>query len=366
MNAKEKFDQLLAGEGFQNDILNLGNLSVKEKKLILDRYSISKRELTYAKRLLSGFSFKKNELAHEEVGYALNKVITRIRETSGSKAERISFIGLVSRVAAILTIPLLLSTVYFYQKNKSLNSEYFSSVSQEQKINTFQALPGAKTQVVLPDGSIVWLNSGSSILCPTMFDSKSRNVELKGEAYFEVVKNEKVPMIVTAGNIKVKVYGTKFNLHAYAGEDKIETTLVDGKVSILTGDSKNEYLLTPGNRAVYDLHKKYLKFEKVQNMDAFIGWKEGKLLFHDENFADIIKKLERWYNVDIQLSDVSLGKYTLYATFFDENIEQVLQILSNSIPITPEYPKRIKQADGSYSKRKVVIKRNVNKVMMIN
>jgi ferric-dicitrate binding protein FerR (iron transport regulator) len=122
-------------------------------------------------------------------------------------------------------------------------------------------------------------------------------------------------------------------------------------------------LLEPGFTASYDLETKQIKAREVEKMDAFTGWKDGKLLFQNEPFADIVNRLERWYNVDIQLSDPSLGDYNLYATFVDENIEQVLAIFASSIPIEVDYPKRKKQADGSYSKREIVIKRDVNKVI---
>ena len=366
MDAKEKFDQLLADEEFQDEIRNFGNVPKKEQKAVLKKYSITEKEFTYAKRFLSGISFGQKELDSEDVNYALTRLMRRIADasiiSSGiERGKKIDFITMISRVAAILSIPLLLSTIYFYQKASNLNSEYFISSSQKRVFNTFQAPPGAKTQVVLPDGSLVWLNSGSSLSCPAIFDAESRNVALKGEAYFEVVKNEEVPMFVSTGHLKVKVYGTKFNVNAFADEGVIETTLVEGKVSIIPGDSKKEYSLNPGYTASYAVKKQKIQMTKVADMDAFIGWREGKLLFHNEHFSDILKKLERWYNVDIQLTDGSLGDYTLYATFFDENIEQVLDIFSNSIPISVEYPKRIKKADGSYSKREIVIARDFSK-----
>ena len=124
--------------------------------------------------------------------------MSRIANTSDSLtikgSKKIDYFTWISRIAAILSIPLLLTTVYFYQKSRNVQSEYFALSSQGKVCNTFQASLGARTQVVLPDGSLVWLNSGSSLSSPAVFDSRSRNVELKGEAYFEVVKNEKIPI----------------------------------------------------------------------------------------------------------------------------------------------------------------------------
>ncbi len=354
MKAKKRLDQLLADETFQDDVLNLSQSS---QKVILEKYAITKKELVYARRLFFGMRCRKMELGTGDMNYALKKLMKNIvnkpvflKET---KANKSYLITLISKIAAVLSVPLLLSTIYFYQESRHFDNVQYAS------FNTIEAPPGAKTQVVLPDGSIVWLNSGSSLSYPSIFDPKSRNVELKGEAYFEVVKNKRVPMIVTTNqNMQVKVYGTTFNVNTFADNGFVETTLIEGKVTIIPGNSKKEYLLEPGNSASYSVKGNSLQVNKVKDMYAYTGWKDGKLLFHDEHFSDIIRKLERWYNVDISLTDSSLGNYILYATFFDENIEQVLDILSNSIPISVDYPKRYKQADGSYSKRKIIIKRN--------
>lgn len=364
MDAKEKYTQLLSDENFQDDIRNFPGFSKEEQQAVLRKYSITEKEFAYARRFLAGVSFKPGKLNSADVSFAVQRLMMRIKDASSpsqkSKERKIGLVTWISRIAAVLSIPLLLSTIYFYQKSASSNSNGILS-STEKTRNTFQAPPGAKTQVVLPDGSLVWLNSGSSLSCPTQFDSGSREVELKGEAYFEVVKNEQAPMLVSTGNLKVKVYGTKFNVNAFADDGLVKTTLVEGKVTLIPGNSKKEYALDQGYTAFYDIKDQKIQAAKVEKMDAFTGWKDGKLLLHNERFADIVNRLERWYNVDIQLSDPSLGDYTLYATFIDENIEQVLDIFSNSIPISVDFLKRRKQADGSYSKREIVIKRDVNK-----
>jgi hypothetical protein len=369
MDANEKYTQLLSDEDFQDDIRNFPGFSKEEQKAVLQKYSITEKEFAYAKRFFAGFSFNPEKLNPADVNFAKQRLVMRIKDASSpsqkSKERKIGLVTWISRIAAVLTIPLFLSTIYFYQKSTTVNQPSIASSITEKAVNTFQAPPGAKTHVVLPDGSLVWLNSGSSLSFPTQFDSGIREVGLKGEAYFEVVKNDEAPMLVSTGNLKVKVYGTSFNVNAFADNGLIETTLVDGKVTlVLPGESKKEYALEPGFTAFYNIHDQKIRASKAEKMDAFTGWKDGKLLFHNQKFADIVNRLERWYNVDIQLTDTSLGDYTLYATFVDENIEQVLDILSSSIPISVDYRKRKEQADGRYSKRKVVIRRNIN--MKIN
>jgi ferric-dicitrate binding protein FerR (iron transport regulator) len=362
MDQKLRFEQLLSNEDFQNDVLGLENSETVAPETILSNYSISEKQLQTARRFFSVLSFRKEQLIATEIDAALYRLESRIKDTSvpssGETKKRIGFLTLVARVAAIFTLPLLLSTLYYYQQSRSEQSQYLASSSNEKAINTFYASLGARTQVVLPDGSLVWLNSGSSLTCPVVFSSKSRDVSLQGEAFFEVVKNERVPMIVTAGDLKVKVYGTRFNLNAFASEKMIETTLVEGKISMISGDSKQEFPLSPGYIASYTRENRKLRISKVEDMERYTGWKEGKLLFQSDRFADIIQKLERWYNVDIKLSEVSLGDYALHATFFDESIEQILEIFAGSIPIRIEYPKRVRNKDGMYSKREILITRD--------
>lgn len=352
MEVPKKLDRLLGEEKFQDDILDHEELTGTVHQTFLTKYSITERELADARRLLLGVSLVQKKSEAEEIKYGLKKLRDRVSEAE--KKRKIRLFAHLSKVAAVLAVPLLLSTLYFYEQAR--NSAGISS-SQEGVVHTYQAQAGAQTRVSLPDGSLVWLNSGSRISCPAAFSQGVRRVELKGEAYFEVVKSD-APMIVSTGHIQVRVYGTKFNLKAYADERIVTTTLVEGKVSVMIEGSRDEHSLDPGYTAFYSITDEQLKVSKVDDIDTFTGWKDGKLLFSNESFASILQKMERWYNVDIRLEDPSLGKYVLYATFIDENIEQVLDIFSKSIPIKVSYLKRVKQADGSYSKREILIERS--------
>jgi ferric-dicitrate binding protein FerR (iron transport regulator) len=361
---------LLAEENFQNGIMHCRNFSEEQKAEFLEKYSITQQDLIYARTFLDGISFKKQKLDSEQIKFALNNLLQKTAKKSNSSkvnsGRKIKIFAVILRVAAVLTIPLLCSTIYLYQQLRIEKSEIVYTNEQVATYNTFESPLGAKTQIVLSDGTLVWLNSGSSIKCPSKFDQTCRKVELIGEAFFQVVKNPEVPMVVSTSNMKVKVYGTTFNLNSFADNGMIETTLVEGKVTIIPQNSDKEYALKPGFTASYNLNDKSIVVTKVENMDVFAGWKDGRLLFQNERFVDIIRKLERWYNVDIELTDKSLANYELYATFLDENVEEVLSILSNLLPLKMEYPKRVKQLDGTYSKRKIVIKRNLEMKMLVD
>ncbi len=356
MSASSKIVELLANEQFQDEMLNFEKLSEERKTTIFERYSITSEEFLYAKEFFSGISFNSAKVEQEHVDYALKELIKTIRK--GRVASKIAAGLWGLRVAAMLSVPLLLATIYLYQKTKDIDSNRFTSTSSESVIHTFKSPLGARSQVVLPDGSVVWLNSGCSISFPRFFDSKSRNVTLRGEAYFDVTKNPDVPMIVSTNHLKIKVYGTEFNLNAFADNNVVEATLVEGKITIMPEGNEKEFLVEPQHTAFYSVNDKKLSIKRIENLADYIGWKDGQLMFRDEAFSSVLKKLERWYNVEIELTDKSLSDCKLYATFFDENIEEVLGLLAKSIPIKVEYSERTIQNNGTYSKRKIIIKRD--------
>ncbi|MCW0483119.1 FecR family protein [Gaoshiqia sediminis] len=356
----KKLDQLLADENFQDDLRAALKDPQRMKVQFIQKYSIREEEFQYAQRILGTLSFQRAEIDHKQIDKSFNRVLEQIERPRILANKKTTVSLWFTRIAAVLTLPLLLTTFYFYQQTRILQfpAQPASGLVAQ---HTFHAPLGIKTQVVLPDGSLVWLNSGSSLTFPVVFQPNQREIQLQGEAYFEVVKNPAAPMLVSTEHMKIKVYGTKFNVNAFADDQIVRTTLVEGKVTLIPENNTKEYALSPGYTALYYSETKEIKASEVTNMTAYTGWKDGKLLLQDENFGDILKKLERWYNVEIQLSDPSLADYTLYATFVDESIEQVLSIISNSLPIQVEFPKRIRQADGSYAKRKIMIHRNWTK-----
>lgn len=163
--------------------------------------------------------------------------------------------------------------------------------------NTLTIPPGGQYQVVLPDGTQVWLNSSSSLSYPTEFTGNSRTVKLTGEAYFEVAKNKDKPFYVEMNNVQVKVLGTHFNISAYADDKDLTTTLLEGSVQI----SKNGSLalLKPGQQAVTGNNVNTIAVSKA-NINQAMAWKNGYFMFNDDNIVDIMKKVSRWYDADIE------------------------------------------------------------------
>ncbi|MFC0515087.1 FecR family protein [Mucilaginibacter angelicae] len=163
--------------------------------------------------------------------------------------------------------------------------------------NTLTIPPGGQYQVVLPDGTQVWLNSSSSLSYPTEFTGNSRTVKLTGEAYFEVAKNKDKPFYVEMNNVQVKVLGTHFNISAYADDNDLTTTLLEGSVQISKNGS--QALLKPGQQAVIGSTADAIAVSKAHINEA-MAWKNGYFMFNDDNIVDIMKKVSRWYDADVE------------------------------------------------------------------
>ncbi|MCQ6961186.1 FecR family protein [Mucilaginibacter aquariorum] len=154
---------------------------------------------------------------------------------------------------------------------------------------------GGQYQLVLSDGTKVWLNAASSLKFPAIFTGKERNVELVGEAYFEVAKNKNMPFRVSTGKLNIEVLGTHFNVSAYQDDDAIKTTLLEGSVKLTTAN--NKALLKPGEQATLG-QQQHINIQSINTDDA-VAWKNGYFVFNNENIQCIMKKISRWYDVEV-------------------------------------------------------------------
>lgn len=161
--------------------------------------------------------------------------------------------------------------------------------------NDITTTRGQQWQLTLPDGTRVWLNAASSIHYPLFFNGKERVVSITGEAYFEVVHNDRQPFKVKAGNILIEDIGTSFNVNAYTSEPAIKTTLVQGSVAVSTPADK--MLLTPGQQAVAQIDNS-IQVRKA-NIESAIAWKNGEIVFDNEDFQTIMRQISRWYDVSV-------------------------------------------------------------------
>jgi ferric-dicitrate binding protein FerR (iron transport regulator) len=253
-----------------------------------------------------------------------------------------------TRAAAVLFIPLALFTV-LYLKGAIADSPAVASA------DIYSPL-GSRTSFELPDGSTGWLNGGSTLSFPSQFKGKTRTVKLTGEAYFDVISNPKKPFIVLASNMKVKAYGTSFNVMAYPDDMTMEVTLESGIVEISGKDQANNDkslgFLAQGERAVIIPGTGYFKKDPVE-IDLYTSWKDGKLVLRNEDMSQMVKKLNRWYNVSLVIKDSRLDTYNYRATFEDEILDEVLNILKRTSNIAFKDLGRNRYPDGTYGKRTI-------------
>ena len=254
-------------------------------------------------------------------------------------------VNIISRVAAILFIPVVLF-LWIYKidtvpgKEEIAYSELYSPL-------------GTRTQFYLPDGSSGWLNGGSYLKFPLSFRGKSREVMLRGEAYFEILSDPKKPFVVNGDNFEVVAHGTSFNVRAYPNDDIVTVTLVQGNIDvsgIKDGRRRKISITESGYMCSYDLNTLACKTARV-DVDKITAWKDGRLVFRDESFEEVVKKINRWYNVKMIIKDKELESYTYLATFEDETLDEVLKLLKLSAPIDYKDLGRKVRKDGTFEKR---------------
>lgn len=192
--------------------------------------------------------------------------------------------------------------------------------------NTIETPYGGQYTIVLPDHSRVWLNAGSSLSYPVSFaDSKSRLVQLKGEAYFEVAKDHVHPFIVKTDKQEVEVLGTHFNINSYTDEPTTLTTLLEGSVRVYSGTDHK--ILKPGDQAI--LNTQGLKIGQA-NTEEVMAWKNGYFRFNDEKIESVMRKIARWYDVEIEFQgEISQEEYNGKISRF-KSIAQVLDLLGST------------------------------------
>jgi len=203
------------------------------------------------------------------------------------------------------------------------------SANQEIVYNTMSTPVGGIYEVILPDGSKVWLNSSSSVTYPTSLSGNERRVKITGEAYFEVAHDKTKPFHVSVNEMDVEVLGTHFDINSYDNEPSIKTTLLEGKVKVSKGGS--EVLITPGEQVVAGKSTNELSIKKDGvNLDKVVAWKNGKFIFLDDDINDIMRQLERWYGVSVTYhKNVTTEEFDGVISR-NVNISQILDMLEKS------------------------------------
>lgn len=208
-----------------------------------------------------------------------------------------------------------------------INPDAATPKNTANSFNTLSTPTGGQYNIVLADGTKVFLNTVSSIKYPTQFNEDKRVVELEGEAYFEVAKDKNKPFIVKSGNQSIEVLGTHFNVHAYDNESVTKTTLLEGSVAVSYKNQKS--ILKPGQQSNVSENFNKIKIREVDT-EATIAWKNGRFKFDNADLKSVMKQLERWYGIKVEYrGDVSDVRFN-GGTFMNKNLSEVLKVLELS------------------------------------
>ena len=263
----------------------------------------------------------------------------RIADYERSRSRRtVRTLSFLSAAAGLL----LLLSLAFNLRNIGRNNPEPVAESATGRVNILPdggfteiyTVKGAKARTILPDSTVVFLNSASRIKYPTRFTGGTREVWLDGEAYFEVKKMPDVPMVVaTSAGFDVKVTGTKFNVRSYSGDRKFSAVLYEGAISLITKDKSGEVTETPvAPRQIVELGRTGQMLPRMavadtRTLEDKAAWKDGRLVFDSTPIRDVFREMERWYGTRFIIHDESRLNNTLTATFSNESVIQVMDMI---------------------------------------
>lgn len=335
-------------------------------------------------------------LLHDRIHHRINLLPSGTKRTQKSPGERPAVsttrvLKNLSRVAAVIMLPVLA-----YLGWQAVDQRMWQKNQSEVVYHEIICPLGARSHFELPDGTSGWLNNGSSLKYPAMFTGDTRQVELSGEAYFDVSNRKDCPFIIDTDRLDVKVLGTKLNVYAYPDDRYQSFTLEEGSVELIRmkdGEEIPIMKMESGQHAVYstsveELDKLSLSSDTrtivldheteddlsgidaaSENIEALEGrinvgygetshytdWKEGKLVLRNDPMPVMLKRIERWYRIRFIVTDERINNYRYWATFREENLDQVLTMLSLTGPIRFR-KKPVEQAeDGTYRTQEIEV-----------
>ena len=254
------------------------------------------------------------------------------------------FVFVFQRIAAVLIIPLIISASVLlfnvYSQSSHFEKELYNIINLESENlhlgMEYLSPPGARLNIILPDSSQVCLNGNSRLLLSKTFNNKDRIVRVEGEAFFSVAPDSSKRFIVKAGDVDVTALGTSFYIKAYPSDNRVETVLLTGKVAIDTPDRKakeGSLFLYPNQKHIY--YKTIGRHEPVKEVRVrkYKAWTDGELIFEDESMAQIIDRLENFYNVKIDVKNSEINTYRFTASLKNCSLEQIMEYFKMSSPI---------------------------------
>lgn len=209
---------------------------------------------------------------------------------------------------------------------------FISNQHADEVFTTVMADNGQISKVILPDSSVVWLNSGSELSYSNLFSKKNRSIELKGEAYFDVTRNEELPLVVSVDEFQVKVLGTRFDVNAYPESSKISVVLEEGKVELLSAVSTSfDCVMKPGEKATFNKNTRKMNVVPT-NTARYTSWKDGTIHIYDQTLEELVKRLENRYNQTFVFED-AVKDFPFTFTIENESLAEVIALMEKIAPI---------------------------------
>lgn len=245
------------------------------------------------------------------------KALKKVNRSLSRNRWRIRF-HRIEKVASVLFLPLLCAYLlqFFGKQDKDVH-----------EVLEVQTKAGRITQITLPDSTVVFLNTHSSLRYPQKFNDEKREVTLTGEGYFEVVHNESSPFIVNLPQgMQIEVLGTTFNIEAYEDQPLVSTTLVEGHVNFLynTENGKKAVSMTPDHKVIYDKSTATVKYFRADSRTE-TAWKDGILIFNDTPISEVARQLGKHFNVSIAVNDKRLKEHSFTGIIDEQTLEPVLE-----------------------------------------
>jgi ferric-dicitrate binding protein FerR (iron transport regulator) len=248
----------------------------------------------------------------------LDKFKSTLLNERAKEFRKLGFIRNLYKYAALFLLLIIIGSTYFhfFKRQEELTSFY----------NTIIAENGQIAKAMLPDGTTIWLNSGSHLQYSNRFGIENRNVVLSGQAYFDVTKNKNLPFVVSCDEVNVKVMGTRFTAEAYPEDPNINVVLVQGAVKLTPRNNNKVFaILQPNEMMVYNKQDNKYKISEVVT-EKYTSWREGIIHFYDQPLKDVVIKLQKRYNQKIIL-EKGLENYKVTFSIRNENFNDVLNML---------------------------------------
>ncbi|MDX9881585.1 MAG: FecR domain-containing protein [Prolixibacteraceae bacterium] len=316
-----KPEDFVLDDAFRKSVLSPDISSENYWKKFREDHPWKKQAMEEARQIILSLEPLEEEIPE----YRLNKLWQRINQSRRGRLVPIP--RQWANYAAIFILAFLLGAAGLFLIKPGNN---YSETYTEIKVPY-----GEKSEVTLYDGTKVWLNSGTKLRFPIVFNSEKRNVFVEGEAFFDVAKNMKQAFIVHAGEMKVEVLGTRFNVCAYPEDKEFSATLEEGKIVACTSSAKKKIELDPGEQAIFSLSSQKINVRQV-NTGLYTSWKENLLRLEDAGFPELVKKMERWYDVKIHVEEIGSFTKQYNMTIKTESLREMLQLISLATPIQYE------------------------------